>query len=345
MANIRKRGDLQYEVRVRRKGYPTVCKTFTKKKDAEDWALQIENEMRGGVYVPRAASENTTVAAALERYREDVFPSLAMGGSSLIANLNRLKEHLGGFSLAALDSSHVARYRDQQIKLRSPQTVVHDLNLLNRVLKLCEMEWSIPLPRGIATARVRKPKLPAGRDRRLLRNEKKENAEEQKLLEAAEKFGPYGPVYRRLIIFALETAMRRNEILGMEWQHVTFSSRVLFVANAEKGGVRSIPLSERAIAVLNEIGPKESGPVWLVSKDGESFKPLIGGTVTQAFLDITKVAGSNDLHFHDLRHEAVSRLFEKGWNVAQVAAVSGHSTYECLKRYTHLRAEDLVAML
>lgn len=307
--------------------------------------MQIEGEMRGGVYVPRAASENTSVAEALERYKEEVFPTLARQGKDMLANLERLKAKLGKFSLAALDSSHIARYRDQQSKDYSPQTVVHDLNLLNRVLKICEMEWSIPLPRGLATARVRKPKLPQGRDRRLERDEHKQNVEEMRLLAAAEAFGTYGPLYRCLIVFALETAMRRNEIVSMEWQHITFSSKVVFLPKTKTGVPRKVPLSERALQILHELGPKESGPVWTVSQNGEASKPLRSDTLTQAFLGICKAAGSEDLTFHDLRHEAISRLFEKGWNVAQVAAVSGHSTYECLKRYTHLRAEDLVEML
>lgn len=345
MATIRKRGDLQYEVRIRRKGYPTASKTFLKKKDAEAWASRVENEMHSGVYTPREASENTTLAEALERYREDIFPGLARGGYGLNANLNRLKAHLGAFSIANLDSSHIARYRDQQAKLRSAQTVVHDLNLLNRVLKICEMEWNIPLPRGLATARVRKPKLPQGRDRRLARDENNNCVEEAFLLETAEQFGAFGPSYRRLIVFALETAMRRNEILGMEWQHITFSSKVVFLPHTKMGIPRKVPLSERALQVLQEIGPQESGPVWLISKNEEMPKILSGNTVTQAFADICKVARIEDLTFHDLRHEAVSRLFEKGWNMAQVAAVSGHATYECLKRYTHLKAEDLVKFL
>ncbi len=330
MATIRKRGTAQWEVRIRRKGWPVACKTFDTKAMAETWARAMEREMDAGVYIPRAASENTTVAQALERYKKEVFPRLTRGGKSLESCLNHLKEHLGQLSLAALDSSHIAKYRDIRLGTGiGPQTLKHEIGLLNRTLKACQTDWNIPLPRGLVTQLVRLPSLPKGRDRRF------KDGEPEKLLEAAEK---YGGSIKDIILFAVETAMRRGEISRMRWEHVDFKRCVLEVPEVEGERTKSpryVPLSKKAVALLEARGKQESGKIWDMEKD----------SITRAFERVCVRAGIEGLRFHDLRHEGTSRLFEKGLETMQVATVTGHKTLAMLKRYTHLKAEDLVKLL
>ncbi|EQD28257.1 phage integrase family protein [mine drainage metagenome] len=138
-----------------------------------------------------------------------------------------------------------------------------------------------------------------------------------------------------IVIFAIETGMRRGEIAQMKWDHVDLKKRVLLVPETKSGEPRRIPLSTEAIRILSLQIRRLDGKVW----------DLIDSSITSAFKSACKVAGIDDLNFHDLRHEATSRFFEKGLNPMQVATITGHKTLQMLKRYTHLKAEDLAEML
>ncbi len=326
MATFQKRGKA-WQCQIRRKGFPPQSRTFTTKLDAQTWARQIESEIDRGVFILRTSAEKTLLREVLERYKNENFPRLARGGKSQMANLRHLDEHLGHLSLAALDSSHVAQYRDKRSQDGvSSQTIKHELGLLNRVLKACQIDWNIPLPRGLATALVRKPSLPLGRDRRL------QPGEESKLLKSASE---YGGQIGLIIQFSLETAMRRGEIEKMRWDHLDFKKHVLAVPETKTKTPRKLPLSKAAIAILTALPRRIDGKVWDMALD----------SITGAFVRVCARAGIQDLRFHDLRHEATSRFFEKNLNMMQVAAITGHKTLSMLKRYTHLRAEDLVEAL
>lgn len=326
MAQITKRGNLQWRARIRRKGLPDLSKTFETRKDAEAWARSVEREMDRNMFIPSAAAEKVTVQEALERFKTEKLPGLYRGGIHWHSSITHLASALGNLTLASLDSSHVAKYRDQRLKSVGSQTVRHELGLLQRVLKACQIDWGIPLPRGLATELVRKPSLPQGRDRRL------RPGEEKKLLEAAEACG--GQI-SLVIRFVLETAMRRGEVGKMRWSHLDFQSRVLEVPETKTGVPRRVPVSSRALAVLRSIPRRLDDKVWEMELD----------SITHAFGRVCRKAGLPDLRFHDLRHEATSRLFEKKLDMMEVATITGHKTLAMLKRYTHLRAEDLIEKL
>lgn len=121
----------------------------------------------------------------------------------------------------------------------------------------------------------------------------------------------------------------------MRWDHLDQRARVLLIPETKTGTPRRVPLSTAALAVLDGLPRRLDGRVWGMRPD----------SISQAFERVCKASGIEGLTFHDLRHEATSRLFEKGLNPMQVAAITGHKTLQMLKRYTHLRAEDLVGML
>ncbi|MHB1953115.1 MAG: site-specific integrase, partial [Sulfobacillus sp.] len=173
---------------------------------------------------------------------------------------------------------------------------------------------------------VRKPKLPQGRTRRLC------DGEGARLLEAAQA---YGGEIQRIITWAIETAMRRGEIAAMRWEHLDRKARVLLIPETKTDTPRQVPLSTRALKALDGLPRRLDGRVWGMHPE----------SISQAFERVCTAAGIAGLTFHDLRHEATSRLFEKGLNPMEVAAITGHKTLQMLKRYTHLRAEDLVGRL
>ena len=330
MATFEKRGPYQIRAKVRKHGHKTITKTFNNMADAKVWARKVEADMDRGAFIPSTTAQRTTVRAALERYSKEVFPRLAQGGQCEVSRARRLIDALGELSLTALDSSHVSAYRDRQLQAgAAPQSVKHDLGLLGRVLKHCVIDWGIPLAHGIVTSQVRKPPLPPGRDRRLI------DDEEMRLLDAAKisKSNDIGSI----IIIALETAARRGEIAAMQWEHINLARRTWHIPKTKTNTPRTVPLSPRALKLLDGLPRQIDGGVWALRRaDG----------ISQAFDRICQRAGIEGLNFHDLRHEATSRLFELGTlGIMEVASITGHKDLKMLKRYTHLRAEDLAAKL
>jgi integrase len=136
---------------------------------------------------------------------------------------------------------------------------------------------------------------------------------------------------------AIETAMRLGELLALEWKHVDLERRVAFLPHTKNGHSRSVPLSPIAVELLASWPRSLTGRVFPQWSRPDSVETVWRRAVQRA--------GLEDLHFHDLRHEATSRLFERGLNVMEVAAITGHKTLQMLRRYTHLRAENLAERL
>jgi integrase len=325
MATIRKRGEGQYHVQIRKRGYPTQTKTFTKEADARRWATIIESEMERGVFVSRNEAEATLVSEVLTRYADEVLPTKRSEQSDK-SRIKTLVDTFGPYRLASLTSSQVAKFRDHRLNTVGPQSVIHEINLLNRVLKTATMEWGIAMPNGLPTAQVRKPTKPRGRDRRV------SQAEIVKILNATES-----TELQTIVTLAVETGMRRNEIASLLWEHVNLAKQTAHLPKTKTDVPRTVPLSKAAVTALKTFGAKTEGRVF----------SLRGESMSQAFERACESHRANiqGIRFHDLRHEATSRLFEKGLNVMEVAAITGHKTLDMLKRYTHLRAEDLAKKL
>jgi integrase len=177
---------------------------------------------------------------------------------------------------------------------------------------------------------VRRPTVPQGRKRRL------EDGEEERLLAACDRGRT--PLLKQLVILAIETGMRRGELLGLRWENVHLTKRIAHLPLTKNGDSRDIPLSRRATETLTALS-KSKKP------NSELVFPMSGNSVRLAFEHLRTRAKMSDFHFHDLRHEAITRLFERGLNIAEVSAVSGHKELRMLQRYTHLRAVDLVSRL
>lgn len=351
MATIRKRGEMQWQAIIKRRGHPLVSKTWNTRKEAEVWARQIESEMDRGVFVSRAEVERTTLRDLIERYRVEVLPSKR--GKHFAPSLNVLDDRLGKYSLAALSPKLVAGFRDARTKEGlSASTVKKEINLLSKLIDLAGKEWGVALPAN-PCAMVSRPVEKNARDRRLCVDE------EKYLLTACA--APAALLAR----FALETAARLGELLAVTWGDVDTGKRVMVLRGVDGKGtkngeaVRAVPLSPDAVSVLDELKglPRSiGGRVFWWWKASDSFNKTWVRAVQRArerYLADCEKAGKDpaagflkDLRFHDLRHEATSRLFEKGvFDGMEVASITGHKTLQMLKRYTHLRAEDLAKKL
>lgn len=332
MATIRKRGEFQWEAQVRRKGYPPQSKTFNTRSDADLWAATTESEMGRGVFIDRSDAERNTVAEIIDRFTTEFAPHhYKMRVDKKEAwryQCEHLKNILGKFSLAALDQKLVAQYRDNRLGAVGDSTVRKELFMLSKILKFAEIECAITLPRGNPVEKIRKPSESKSRDRRLNEDEWNNLA-----MECQKSRNTY---LWSAVQLAVETGMRQGELLSLQWKMIDKKRSIAFLKDTKNGEARTVPLSPTALTVLDAL------PVSI----GGKVIPLQRMTLFHVFQAACARAGIDDFTWHDLRHEALSRLAERGdMTVLELAAVSGHKTLQMLKRYTHLQAEKLAAKL
>ncbi|MDR0933749.1 MAG: site-specific integrase [Burkholderiaceae bacterium] len=326
---------------IRKKGWPTLSKTFRTKRDAMDWARRTEDEMVRGVFVLRTSSERVTFSEALDRYLAEVTPTKKPKTQTREHGVARhLRLFFGKYSLAAISSELVAVYRDKRLaEGKSNNTVRIELALLSHLYATAIMEWGMGLTVN-PVANIRKPSPGAGRNRRLGREE------EQKLLEAVNHHS--NPMLGWIVRIAIETGMRQSEILELRLHQVDLKKRVVRLEDTKNNDSRTVPLTLAATEVFRKALGNPSRPAGTdLVFFGEPGKDRQRRRYEflKTWQHIKKSLGMEDLHFHDLRHEAVSRLVEAGLSDQEVASISGHKSMQMLRRYTHLRAEDLVARL
>lgn len=326
MATFVKRGD-SWQAKVRRKGYPPITRSFDTKAKAEMWARDVEGSMDRHVFVDHREAENTTLRDALERYEREVTPAKKGARQERSRILKWTRDPLAARSMASIRGADLAAWRDRQLGAgTSPTTVRNDLALLSHLFTVAGREWGLESLQN-PVRKITVPSPARARDRRL------QGDEEARLLEACGQAST--PWLKPLVQLALETGMRQGELLALRWERVDLGRRVARLVDTKNGEARDVPLSSAAVTVLRDLSR---------CLDGRVF-PLNGDQVAHFFTRATAQAGIADLRFHDLRHEATSRLFERGLNPMEAAAVTGHKTLQMLKRYTHLRAEDLAAKL
>lgn len=354
MATFRKRAG-NWRAEIVRKGYPRQSRTFDSKAEAEAWAAVMESEMARGVFVDRTEAENTTLEEALDRYLLEVVPKKKGADQERVRIEAWKRDPLAQRSLASIRGADMAAWRDKRLSERrqpqkeggepgdriSPSTVRRELNMISHLFTIAIKEWGMES----LTNPIEKIKMPApakARDRRL------EGDEEAKLLDGCDR-GPkwLGPMVR----LALETGMRQGELLALGWEHVDHDRKTAHLVDTKNGESRNVPLSSKAIATLRKMAG--------LKDDADSQKPKVTKLLKGSLFSIKTMAVVHafqracaraeppiiGLTFHDLRHEATSRLFEKGLAVEEVRAITGHKTLAMLMRYTHLRAEDLAKKL
>jgi len=328
MATFEKRGKF-WRVRVRRHGFPEQSRTFDTKAQAQSWARMIEGERDRGLFVDRTEAERNLLSDIIDRYMREVTP-LKRGSGPETSRLNAMKRHpIARIKMASLSGAQIASYRDDRTKEVSAGTVIKELNHLAHVIETARREWNVQMPEN-PVRMVRRPKAPPARDRRL-------SPDEEDRLAAALK-DSRNPYLRPIVQLAIETAARQGELVRLRWEHVDLERRVAHIPETKNEEPRSIPLATKAVAVFRDLLPKDGKR----PNAGAVFPGVTGEAIKRAFARACKRAGIEDFHFHDLRHEGTSRLFEKGLNPIEAATVTGHKTLQMLKRYTHLRAEDLV---
>ena len=325
MASFRKRKG-GWNVQVRRSGFPHLSKTFTIKTDAEAWARDAELRLeRDELFIP-AKPDLSTLGDLLSRYTRDI-TSKKRGREPESLRIGKILRHsMCSIKISKLSSMDIASYRDERLQEVAPASVVMELMLISHAIDTAGREWGVALPDNVVK-NVTKPKVDRGRDRRLLAGE------EQRLLLACSQSKNYW--LHPVVVMAIETGMRRGELLNLSWKDIDLDKQVAHLEMTKNGTKRDVPLSSKAIETLGSLPHEITGKVF----------PLSPVALRGLWNRVCKRADLIDLRFHDLRHEATSRFFEKGLNVMEVAAITGHKDLRMLKRYTHLRAKDLAKKL
>jgi len=326
MATYRKRGD-RWQVQVRRVGQPTLSRSFTTKADAQRWARHMEAELDATLLpVDYRKLEETTLKDILVRYREEIVPTKRGQDIETIIIDAFLRNPIAQLTLDRLTPQAFSSYRDARLETVRPATLLRELGIVQHAIDTATKEWGFP-PIANPVKGIRKPKLGSGRERRVTPEEV------EKLLQGAlrSRNRHLAPA----ISLAVETGMRRGELLGMHWEHLDANRRTLLIPHTKNGHPRRIPLSAKATRTL--IDRKTLGL--------ERPLPISAESLKKAWQRLIARCGLDDLRFHDLRHEAISRFFERGFSMPEVALISGHRDPRMLFRYTHIRAETLLEKL
>ncbi|MER9415297.1 site-specific integrase [Mesorhizobium sp. M0306] len=224
-----------------------------------------------------------------------------------------------------MTSAMIAAFRDQRLQVVKAGTVRRELALLRHCFEIARREWGIPIGRN-PFLDMKMPSVANSRERRL-------EAADHKALQIAlnrSKAWYLAP----MIELAIETGMRRGELLALQWRYVAIDQRIATLPNTKNGRSRKVPLTARAVTIISALPRK-----------GEHLFSVKPGAFGEAWERLVKRASLGDLRFHDLRHEAISRFFEMGLSLPEVALISGHRDYRMLLRYTHIRAEDVAKKL
>lgn len=346
MATIRKTTNQQWQVQIRRMGWPLQNKNFSTRKDAQAWARKTEHEMDQGQYVDQTRAQRTTFGDLIDIYIEQITnkrPSenSRISETSRLRRIQRVEPKLCRYAIANLEPEHFEDYRDRRLtqtasrgknspktnKTVAPATVKRELNLMKRVIDH-RRRWLRISYNPVNAEDVKRPSFNDERDVRL-------TPQEHDLLMqmCRESRNPY---LAPLVELGFETGARRGNLMRLEWsdvdlrQHTALLRGVKNSRNPEIVLNQSIGLTPRAVEVI------ESLP-----RTDLCLFPVTANAIRKAFEYARAKAGLQHFRFHDTRHERVSSLFEAGWDSIKVMAQSGHRDPKSLKRYANISANHL----
>jgi integrase len=322
MAYIRKLRD-KWQVVIRRKNYPNISKVFIQKSLANKWAKETELAMEKEQFEDLSTASSTLLKSLLQRYRDEI-TSKKKSARSETYRLNWLIRHkISDVSLTRLKSKDLYDLRSELTELdKAPATIKHYLTLLANVWNVAQRQWGINLPVNSPFKFFKFGKINNQRERILT------HREYQDLLAACS--GSRLNALSDVVKFAYQTGARFNEIKSLKRLDVNFIKKICTFRDTKNGEDRTIALSDESLSILK------------IYPFGDIFFNFDYDFFYEEFVKARKKADLNDFRFHDLRACAITNMFLSGMNISQVAHQSGHKTWSQLKRYTRIKATDLV---
>ena len=310
MATIRKRNG-RWQAQIRKSGTRAISRTFTLRQDALFWAREQERvlELQTDVFQKKTLLKKT-LADLLHDYEVEVGQRLKSHHVE-VHYFNQLRRiQFAQLTLDRLKPADIQRWVNERSASHKASSTVRLLGILSRALNHAIKHHGYPLPFN-PVERVNKPRIGQKTIRRI-------PSRLAKLLES--------PACRIgwIACFAVETAMRRSEIVKLEWADVDLEERLVHVKNTKNGHDRSVPLSSTALLVLGEL-----------KREDKSVFGMSSNAIRLAWGKYRRSHEIDAVRFHDLRHEAISRLFERGLTTPELSLLSGHKTVSQLFRYAH----------
>jgi integrase len=328
MASIQKR-NAHYRARITRQGKSTLCATFYSRLEAVQWAKQTEAQLRLGLYEEPQNPRNPTQEVPFEEAATHYMSTHSIHKKIVRSETYRLQiliKRWKDLTLKQVDKQAVLSLRDDLLGLgRSGETVNHYFNTLSKLFQMVNNEWDLDIANPIKGIKRMPPAK--GRTKRIT------TSIEQLLLGSCDALSL--PLLRSIIQFAIQTGMRRGELMGLTWADIDLPNRKAYLHDTKNGDPRQVPLTQDAVAILSALSKDESGKVFPMSL--VTLRIQFERVCLFAKKQYTE-SGTNpfdDLRFHDLRHEALSRLSDTGLNVIELSHISGHRTLAMLKRYVH----------
>lgn len=312
MATIRKRNN-KYQAQVRIKGQ-YASNTFIHLKHARTWVrqkeLELEKTIIGKKYKPKTFSE------ILNNYKIKVTLHKKSSKNELIFIKALLKNKWMFKPLTQLCSADIANYRDDRLLTIKASSFAREFCIVKHALKIAEVEWNWDVPSEVFY-NVKIPKVNTKAIRRI-----NENDLEYLLNEANKHANQY---LKPIIIIALVTAMRRGEILSLKWSDLDLQRGLITVDNTKTGYPRNIKMNDITKSIFNKL-----------HRVDERVFPMTTNSFRLCYQRLCKKLNVK-IRFHDFRHEAISRMFEKNLSIPHIASISGHRTMSQLFRYAHFR--------
>jgi len=335
MASIIQRGRAWRAMVVRRG--QRVSATFDTRAGAERWAIHTEAAILDGAKVeaiqPRLGN---TVEALFKRYGEQISPT-KRGCRWEQIRLSMLARDFAIFrgSVESLDATALSEWRDARLANKSAHTVNRELNLISAVMNVAKKEWRTPGVKENPVHAISRPPVPRPRKQRVSEEQRKT------ICDALGWDGISQPKdAKQWVAFAfalaLETAMRKGEIVRIRWRDVRLEKRHIHLPLTKNGDERNVPLSSKAVALI------------LMLRHGEPAEHLVPvsiGNLDKLMRRARDATGLREVRFHDSRREAATVMSKRLSNVLELAAVTGHRSLHVLKGYYEPSPEDLADKL
>lgn len=337
MASIFKRknanGKSVWRAVIRIKGYPTVCDHFERKQEAEDWAQDIEREIKAGRFKFDQHKKFRTFQELVDRYVTDGALEHHRSAEDTIRHLNYWKSRLGKYGLVHITPELLGNERRLLLdtptvkgKIRTSSTVNRYFSSLSSVLSYAakRLNWVPDNP----ALRLMKLKESPGRDRVLSLEEI------SRLLEEARK--SRSPYLCCIILIALTTGARQGEILNLEWRHIDFQNRIAYIKESKNGRPRSIALCDPVVEELQKLHAIRNPQKPLVFASKTAFGRI---DIKKSWQLALKRAGIANCRAHDMRHTFCTQAAASGASNLQLQTATGHRTLSMLLQYTHMDVE------
>ncbi|MDO8714048.1 MAG: site-specific integrase [Polynucleobacter sp.] len=337
MASITQRSG-SYRVRIFRKNDKPISKSFSNEPEATQWLKKTQAQLELGLYQEEVKNQ-VTLKVGFREAVEKYIPahSVHKGNHKTEAGILRiLSSRWEGKSLSAINKQDIVLLKDDLLaKGRAASTVNHYLNALSQLYQIAMNEWGLKVANPITG--IKRMSEPQGRMKRL------SIEAETALLACCHELNL--AYLADIIAVAIETGMRCGEILSMRWEDMDFINRRVLLRDTKNGDSRQVPLSSRVKTILEQLSSRGTGDLVF---------PYCRWAIRRHYTRVVKQSAKahkgvqnpfTALRFHDLRHEALSRLSDKGLNVMEIAHISGHRTLAMLRRYTHPCHKTLLGKL